>query len=109
MGGCTAADVISVLEPILGQREMLSAREPKADEELTLAVEPETDVRAHIMSLLGPAPVGVDQRPAAPLRVPFDAGSLVGLAGGLRAIVRSVRVAVPCRRRSDRICANCCS
>src|SRR5947209_8317931 len=35
-----AADVISVLEPILGQREMMSAREPKVDEEPILAAEP---------------------------------------------------------------------
>ena len=54
-----AADVISVLEPILGQHEPMSTREPD-NEEPTFAGEPDTDVRARIVALLGPAPVGLD-------------------------------------------------
>ena len=54
-----AADVISVLEPILGQLKTMSAREPDSEDPI-LAVEPDTDVRARIVALLGPAPVGLD-------------------------------------------------
>src|SRR5205085_11131982 len=50
-----ASDVISLLEPILGQHKPMSAREPD-DEELIFAGEPDTDVRARIVALLGPAP-----------------------------------------------------
>jgi DNA processing protein len=52
-----AADVISVLEPIMGHRNEMSAREP--DEQL-FAGEPDSDARARIVALLGPAPVTLD-------------------------------------------------
>ncbi len=55
-----AADVVSVLEPILGQRSGLSAREPDGGEEPVFADEPDDEARARIVELLGPAPVGLD-------------------------------------------------
>jgi DNA processing protein len=53
-----ASDVLSVVQPILGRQEM-SAREPDADD-LSSAGEPDADMRARIVALLGPAPVSLD-------------------------------------------------
>jgi len=53
-----AADVLSVVQPILGRQEM-SAREPDRDD-LAFAGEPDADMRARIVALLGPAPVSLD-------------------------------------------------
>jgi DNA processing protein len=83
-----AADVISVLEPILGERGMMSAREPKADEALSLAAEPEADVRARVVSLLGPTPVGLDD--------------LVRLSGAPPATVRIILLELELAGRIDR-------
>ena len=55
-----AADVLSVILPILGHRGGMSAREPDGEEHTVPAEEPDTEVRARIVSLLGPAPVGLD-------------------------------------------------
>ncbi len=56
-----AADVISVLEPIITEKTM-PAREPEplTDGEPRDDVEPAPDERASIVGLLGPAPVQID-------------------------------------------------
>lgn len=53
-----AADVLAVIEPILGRREIISAREP--DGEPPAPFEPDDRARAQIVALLGPAPVSLD-------------------------------------------------
>ena len=53
-----AADVLAVLEPILGRRETMSAREP--DREPPAPFEPDDSARAQILALLGPTPVSLD-------------------------------------------------
>src|SRR6266852_5327886 len=53
-----AADVISVLRPILGQPIALAAEEP--DPPAPSAAEPGADERARIVDLLGPTPVPID-------------------------------------------------
>jgi DNA processing protein len=54
-----AADIVSVLRPIMGLD--LPAREPEGSSgELMDGGEPDSDGRSRIMSLLGPAPVSVD-------------------------------------------------
>jgi DNA processing protein len=80
-----AADVISVLEPILGQRKEMSAREP--DEQL-FAGEPDSDARARIVALLGPAPVSLDD--------------LVRLSNSTPAMVRTVLLELELAGRIER-------
>ncbi len=56
------ADIISVLRPIVEQKEM-PAREPQSTSTKGAApetVEPAADERARIVGLLGPAPVQID-------------------------------------------------
>ena len=53
-----AADVLAVLEPILGRREIISVREP--DGEPPTPLEPDDRARAQILALLGPTPVSLD-------------------------------------------------
>ena len=56
------ADIISVLRPIIAQKEM-PAREPQSTHPKGAAaetVEPAPDERARIVGLLGPAPIQVD-------------------------------------------------
>ncbi len=56
------ADIISVLRPIVEQKEM-PAREPQSTSTEGAApetVEPAADERARIVGLLGPAPVQID-------------------------------------------------
>src|SRR6185369_2016036 len=53
-----AADVLSVIRPILGQPIEPSFEEP--DREAPRMTEPPSDERARIVSLLGPAPVSID-------------------------------------------------
>lgn len=53
-----AADVIAVVEPILGRPTVLSAEEPDAGE--YIAREPSADERERIIALLGPTPVAID-------------------------------------------------
>ena len=55
-----AADVIAVLEPILGRGFDVLAQEPEADSLCPLDVEPGEDERARIVGLLGPTPVLID-------------------------------------------------
>jgi DNA processing protein len=54
-----AADIISVLQPIMGVE--LPAREPQTeDSEAVQNLEPEPDQRTRIVALLSPTPVLVD-------------------------------------------------
>jgi DNA processing protein len=54
------ADVVSVLAPIM-EEKTFSAREPDGpDSDAADGAEPAADERAHIISLLGPAPVQLD-------------------------------------------------
>lgn len=53
-----AADVITVLRPILGQPVELAAEEPDAGP--PPGGEPDADARAGIIGLLGPTPVPID-------------------------------------------------
>src|SRR5882724_9938468 len=69
-----AADVLSVIRPILGQRIEQSAEEP--DGEPPRLTEPPSDERTRIVGLLGPAPVSIDD--------------LVRLSQSSPAIVRTV-------------------
>lgn len=80
-----AADVISVLEPILGQRNEMSAREP---DEQVFAEEPDNDARARIVALLGPAPVSLDD--------------LVRLSNSTPAMVRTVVLELELAGRIER-------
>jgi DNA processing protein len=54
-----AADVIAVLEPILG-RLNVSAQEPAQDEPTPLDGEPGEDERGRVTGLLGPTPISID-------------------------------------------------
>jgi DNA processing protein len=55
-----AADVIAVLEPILGRGFDVPAQEPMRDVPDPLDTEPGDDDRARIVGLLGPTPVSID-------------------------------------------------
>jgi DNA processing protein len=81
-----AADVLSVLEPILGRTEM-SVREPEG-EELMVADEPGTNARTRIGALLGPAPVGLDD--------------LVRMSNSTPAVVRTVLLELELAGRIER-------
>jgi DNA processing protein len=52
-----AADMLAVVEPILG-RHVMSLREPDHDE--PVRNEPDDQARAQVVELLGPAPVSLD-------------------------------------------------
>jgi len=54
-----AADVLSVVEPILGQRTEMLAREPDRPDH-TFVENADESARTRIVSLLGPTPVGLD-------------------------------------------------
>jgi DNA processing protein len=80
-----AADVLAVLQPILGrQREPL----PGDLEPLDEAAEPDADARSRILGLLGPAPVALDD--------------LVRLSGASPAIVRTVLLELELAGRLER-------
>jgi DNA processing protein len=81
-----AADVLAVLEPILGHRERLSAREPDTDE--PTASEPDDHARSRILELLGPAPAALDD--------------LVRLSGSTPALVRTVLLELELAGRLER-------
>jgi DNA processing protein len=55
-----AADVITVLEPILGRGFDMQAREPEREVPGPPDAEPSDDERARIVGLLGPTPVSID-------------------------------------------------
>jgi DNA processing protein len=80
-----AADVLAVVEPILG-RYAMSAREPDAEE--PVASEPDDRARARILALLGPTPVGLDD--------------LVRLSSASPAIVRAVVLELELAGRIER-------
>jgi DNA processing protein len=81
-----AADVITVVRPILGQPLDLSAEEPERPP--LQAREPGADERARIIALLGPTPVGIDD--------------LVRLSGSSPAIVRAVLLELDIAGRLER-------
>ncbi len=81
-----AADVLSVLAPILGQPIDLPAEEPEADP--PRLPEPDIDERARIIALLGPTPVSIDD--------------LVRLSGSSPAIVRTVLLELDIAGRLER-------
>jgi DNA processing protein len=81
-----AADVLAVVEPILG-RYAMSAREPDAEEPAP-AADPDDRARARILALLGPTPVGLDD--------------LVRLSNTSPAIVRAVVLELELAGRIDR-------
>jgi DNA processing protein len=68
-----AADVLTVLEPIVKRTTTFVAREPDAPEP---PPEPGTDQRERIVALLGPTPAGLDD--------------LIRLSGASPAVVRMV-------------------
>src|SRR5207245_1715674 len=69
-----AADVITVLRPILGQPLELRVEEP--EQAVERDVEPDIQQRSHIIELLGPTPVIIDD--------------LVRLSGSSAAVVRMI-------------------
>jgi DNA processing protein len=81
-----AADVLAVVEPILGRPEATSLREP--DGEPPVPFEPDDHARAEIVALLGPTPVGLDD--------------LVRLSGLSPAIVRTVLLELELAGRIER-------
>ena len=81
-----AADVLDTLEPILGRTFDLPAEEPGVSEET--AGEPDPDVRARIVALLGPTPIGIDD--------------LVRMSGAPPAIVRTVLLELELAGRLER-------
>jgi DNA processing protein len=82
-----AADVLSVLQPILGNPSMLSAREPDADASQD-ASDPDADERTRILALLSPAPVEIDD--------------LIRLSGARPAVVRMVLLELEIAGRLER-------
>lgn len=83
-----AADVIAVLEPILGRGFDLPAQEPEHEGLGPLDAEPGDDERARIVGLLGPTPVSIDD--------------LVRLSRTSPAIVRTVLLELEIAGRLER-------
>jgi DNA processing protein len=81
-----AADVTTVLEPMLKQQPNLLAKEP--DGPPTPMSEPGDDQRQRIIALLGPSPVGIDD--------------LVRLSGASPAVVRMVLLELTLAGRLER-------
>ena len=81
-----AADVVSVLRPILGQSIELPIEEPEPTAQPLS--EPGADERARLIALLGPAPVAIDD--------------LVRLSGSSPAIVRTVLLELEIAGRIER-------
>jgi DNA processing protein len=81
-----AADVLTVLEPIIGQAVETTAEEPEYPG--PLAAEPDQDDRARIAALLGPAPVSIDD--------------LVRLSRSSPAVVRTVLLELEIAGRLER-------
>jgi len=80
-----AADVLAVIEPILGRRDV-ALREPEG--EPPPSFEPDDRARTEIVTLLGPAPVGLDD--------------LVRLSGLSPALVRTVILELELAGRVER-------
>ena len=83
-----AADIIAVLEPILGRGFDVPAQEPTHEAPGPLDVEPGADERARITGLLGPTPVSIDD--------------LVRLSHSSPAIVRTVLLELEIAGRLER-------
>jgi DNA processing protein len=83
-----AADVIAVLQPILGRGLDVPAEEPESDTLGPHDVEPGEDERARIIGLLGPTPVSIDD--------------LVRLSRSTPAIVRTVLLELEIAGRLER-------
>jgi DNA processing protein len=83
-----AADIIAVLEPILGRGFDVPAQEPTPEAPGPLDVEPGADERARITGLLGPTPVSIDD--------------LVRLSHSSPAIVRTVLLELEIAGRLER-------
>jgi DNA processing protein len=83
-----AADVIAVLEPILGRVFDVPAREPEREVPDPLDLEPGDDARLRITGLLGPTPVSIDD--------------LVRLSRASPAIVRTVLLELEIAGRLER-------
>ncbi|HEY1474348.1 MAG TPA: DNA-processing protein DprA [Pseudolabrys sp.] len=83
-----AADVIAVLQPILGRGFDVPAEEPAPDVPGPVDVEPGADERARIIGLLGPTPVSIDD--------------LVRLSQTSPAIVRTVLLELEIAGRLER-------
>jgi len=82
-----AADVIAVLEPILGRGLDVPVQEPER-EAAAPGAEPGEDERSRIIGLLGPSPVAIDD--------------LVRLSGSSPAIVRTVLLELEIAGRLER-------
>jgi DNA processing protein len=83
-----AADVTAVLRPILGEPPDVSAQEPERAAPSPDPGEPRGDERAHIVALLGPTPVSIDD--------------LVRLSGSSPAIVRVILLELELAGRLER-------
>jgi DNA processing protein len=83
-----AADVLTVLGPILGESGPASAREPDDVPVTTPLSDPGAEERTRITQLLGPTPVGMDD--------------LVRLSGSSPAIVRTVLLELEIAGRLER-------
>jgi DNA processing protein len=83
-----AADVIAVLEPILGRGFDLPAQEPERGVASALDSEPGEDQRSRIVGLLGPSPAAIDD--------------LVRLSRTSPAIVRAVLLELEIAGRLER-------
>jgi DNA processing protein len=83
-----AADVVTVLEPILKRPAGLLAEEPDATDAPAPLPEPGDDQRQRIVALLGPSPVGIDD--------------LVRLSGASPAVVRMVLLELTLAGRLER-------
>ena len=76
-----AADVLAVIEPILGGHNVVSLREPEGAPPIPF--EPDDQARARLVALLGPTPVGLD-----------DLVRLSGLSPGLvRTVILELELA----------------
>jgi len=80
-----AADVLTVLQPIMGRQYAPAARDPDQPQQTD---EPDRDARSRILALLGPAPVSLDD--------------LVRLSGSTAAIVRTVLLELELAGRLER-------
>jgi len=83
-----AADVIAVLEPILGRGFDLPAQEPERETPMPQDTEPGEDERGRIIALLGPTPAAIDD--------------LVRLSGTSPTIVRMVLLELELAGRLER-------
>jgi DNA processing protein len=81
-----AADVVVVLEPILGRVPDRPVEEPVGAEDMP--GEPDADARTRIVALLGPTPIGIDD--------------LVRMSGAPPAIVRTVLLELELAGRLER-------